>query len=153
MLHLPRHRNLEQATGQPYDKAFSKTELHGRGWTSSMIRRHLGAPNAVVGSGFAKYQYDARTVYKTEATVRFQLDLLALEDVRWLGLNRLGSYRCYIPAMMRAALKVKAEKADDPEEAEVFLETAENLPEPFPKCGIILPPPPPPPGRYQQATN
>ena len=149
-LEIPRRRNLERATGLPYEKAFTKTELMERGWTDSMIRRHLGAPNAVLFTGFAKYQYDTRTVYKAEATPAVQMDLLATEDVRIMGPRWLSHYRAYIPAMMKAALAGRAERADSPEEAAAYREIIEALPAPYQKTPLRMPPPPP---QYQMSTE
>jgi hypothetical protein len=128
---IPRHRNLEPPSGVPYEQAFTQTELLDRGWTVSMIRRHLGKPNAVIRAGFAKYQFDTRTVYKAEATPTFQLDLLSTSDVRDVGPRWLRYLKSYVPAMMSAALEGKAETAETPAESAAWLSLIAELPESY----------------------
>lgn len=107
MDYFNRRRNIQAASGEPYDYAFTQTEILERGWTVSMIRRHLGKPNAVVQCPL-KYQYDRRRVYATEATPALQFDLLATEDIRLCGPRWLNRFAAYIPGIMKASLLTRA---------------------------------------------
>ena len=156
-----RKRNIEEGTGEPYERAFNQTELLKRGWTVSMIRRHLGQPNAVTCCPHT-YHYDRRRVYAAEATPALQFDLLALEDVRLLGTRWLTHYRAYIPNIMRASLLARAARETDPKLAAICTKTAASLPPArakapqMPQAGAgegpttlvaspLVPAPPPPP--------
>lgn len=122
-----RKRNIQEGTGEPYDLAFTQTEILERGWTVSMVRRHLGQPNAVICCPLT-YQYDRRRVYAAEATPALQFDLLALEDVRLLGTRWLTHYRAYIPNIMRASLLTRAARETDPKMATHCTKIAASLP-------------------------
>lgn len=153
-----RKRNLQAASGEPYDRAFTQTEILERGWTVSMIRRHLGQPNAVICCPVT-YQYDRRRVYASEATPALQFDLLATEDVRLLGPRWLTRYAAYVPNIMRASLLTKAESSEIAAEAAYCRALAHQLPPqraktvPHAATGLPtaaqapcrVPPPPPPP--------
>lgn len=140
---IRRRRNIKTGTGGDYKTAFTKTELLERGWTSSLIDRYLVAPDAVLHQGFVKYQYDTRRVYKTEGSPAFQMDLLALEDVRLMGPRWLQRLTAYIPKMMIAALTHREAEALEKglkNKAQGYRELLENLPPQKP----TNPPPPPP---------
>lgn len=124
-----RKRNIQEGTGEPYNAAFTQTEILERGWTISMIRRHLGQPNNVVCCP-TTYQFDRRRVYAAEATPAVQFDLLATEDVRLLGTKRLSKMAAYIPNIMRASLLTLAEneQAEKPAFAAEARALAQTLP-------------------------
>ena len=123
-----RKRNLQEATGEPYDHAFTQTEILERGWTVSMVRRHLGNPNAVICCP-TTYQFDRRRVYAAEATPAVQFDLLATEDVRLLGPKWLTRYAAYIPNILRASLQNAAENEENPQMAAQYRALAQTLPQ------------------------
>ena len=151
MLEIPRCRNLETPTGAEYETAFCKTELLDRGWTHSMIKRHLGPPDDVLRISYAKYQYDRRRVYAAEATPSVQFDLLATADVRFCGPTWLRQLAAYVPNIMRASLQTRAENSTDPGQAARLRQLAANLPPAKAlntrqsAAPVAMPPPP---GRY-----
>lgn len=118
---IKRRRNLSEPTGEPFEAAFSQGELVARGWTVSMIERHIGNPNSVIrtGQGVA-YNYDTRRVYAAEGTPQFQRDLLALEAVRTNGVEYLTKLPCYIPDLMFAALSGLSKTEADAQRANAY---------------------------------
>lgn len=127
MDYFNRKRNVQEPTGEPYSLAFTQTEVLERGWTVSMVRRHLGQPNAVLHCPLT-YHYDRRRVYAAEATPAVQFDLLATEDVRLLGPRWLDRYAAYIPNILKASLLTRAENSEKPEEVAFYRKLASQLP-------------------------
>ena len=148
-----RRRNLQTPTGEAFKEAFTQTEILERGWTLSMIRRHLGPPNTVARIGaYDAYQFDRRRVYAAEGSPALQMDLLALEDIRLIGHRWLSKYTAYIPAMMRAVLEGRADLADTDQEAAVLRKMAANLPpQKTPRTAPLTPGPVPAPPKPAKA--
>ena len=143
MDYFNRKRNVQEPSGEPYELAFTQTEITERGWTVSMIRRHLGKPNAVTCCP-TTYQYDRRRVYAAEGTPAVQFDLLATEDVRLIGPKWLHHYAAYIPNILKAALETRAANAEDEAEKVQCRLLAASLPAPKPRNARHGPPAPPP---------
>ena len=127
MDYFNRKRNFQEATGEPYSQAFTQTEILERGWTISMVRRHIGPPNEIF-SYPKTYHFDRRRIYAAEATPAVQFDLLATEDVRLIGPHWLRQYAAYIPNILRASLLTRAERTEDESEAEFCRNLADKLP-------------------------
>lgn len=134
-----RKRNTQTPTGEPYELAFTQTEVIERGWTVSMVRRHLGKPNAVLHYPLT-YQFDRRRVYAAEATPGVQFDLLATEDVHLLGLRWLSRYAAYVLKIQRASLLTRAARTEDKAESEMCAKLAAKLPSAKTPATMPVPP-------------